>query len=123
MAYNPDVGHSSLHVEECDVPKYDKETEVLVKVEATAANRADLLQTHGKYPPPKGASEIVGLECVGYLVDSNTDEVTNQRVMCLLTGGGYAQYVRVHKDHCMQVPASMEFEAAAAIPEQWTTAF
>lgn len=73
MAYDPVVGHNSLHIEECDVPEYDRNNEVLVKVEATAVNRADLLQTHGKYPPPQGASDIVGLECVGYLVDPLTD--------------------------------------------------
>lgn len=123
MSYNPIEGHLSLKVSECDTPFYDKDYEVLIKVEATAVNRADLLQTQGKYPPPRGASKIVGLECVGYLVDPKTDEITDRKFMCLLPGGGYAQYAIVHKDHIMQVPDNMEFEEAAAIPEQWTTAY
>jgi NADPH:quinone reductase-like Zn-dependent oxidoreductase len=58
-----------MTIKECDVPQYDPETEVLVRVEATAANRADLLQSYGKYPPPPGVTEIIGLEAAGYLVD------------------------------------------------------
>jgi tumor protein p53-inducible protein 3 len=49
-------GYESLFPSECEVPKYDKNTEVLIKIEATAVNRADLMQCEGKYPPPKGAS-------------------------------------------------------------------
>lgn len=61
-----------MHVQECDVPQYNPESEVLIKIEATAVNRGDLLQSYGKYPPPKGITDIIGLECSGYLVDPKT---------------------------------------------------
>jgi tumor protein p53-inducible protein 3 len=112
-----------VKVNECDTPEYDSSTEVLIKVEATAVNRADLLQSNGKYPPPKGASEILGLECTGYLVDANTNTVTDRKVMALLSGGGWADFARVHKDHVMDIPKDMSFNDAAAIPEQWITAY
>ncbi len=68
-----------------------KPTEVLLKVEATAVNRADTLQRRGRYPPPKGASSIIGLEAVGHLVNPNTlEKIDENRYMALLPGGGYA---------------------------------
>ena len=91
MAHDPAVGPESLTVQTCSVPTYNPEKEALIKIEATAANRADLLQSQGKYPPPKGITDIIGLECAGYLVDPETNEITDRRVMALLSGGGYAQ--------------------------------
>lgn len=92
-------------------------------MEATAVNRADLLQSQGKYPPPRGVTNIIGLECAGYLVDPETNEVTDQKVMALLPGGGYAQFVKVNKHHLMNTPEGFSFEEAAAIPEAWVTAY
>ena len=97
-------------------------------MEATAVNRADTLQRKGQYPPPKGASEIIGLECSGYVLNSIEEFRTgaykrNKRVMALLAGGGYAEVVRVKKDLVMEIPGNMSFEEAAAIPEVWLTAF
>ncbi len=70
--------------------------EVLIKVLSTAVNRADLMQKKGLYPPPPGASEILGLECSG-IIEAIGDEVTSRKVgdeVCaLLAGGGYAEYV------------------------------
>jgi tumor protein p53-inducible protein 3 len=121
--YDSKIGHASLHVAECKTPDYNKETEVLIKMEATAINRADLLQTHGKYPPPKGASTIIGIEAVGYLVDPKTDVVTDVKVMCSVPGGGYAEYIRAHKDHIIKFPSGISINEAAAIPDQWIEAY
>jgi putative PIG3 family NAD(P)H quinone oxidoreductase len=94
-----------------------REGEVLVHVRATAVNRADLLQAAGKYPPPPGESEILGLEGSG-LVDG-----TGERVFFLLPGGGYAERVAVPRAMLMRIPAGLSFETAAAIPEAWLTAY
>ena len=110
MRHDPSIGPESLSVAVGDVPEYNREKEVLIKVEATAVNRADLLQSHGKYPPPKGVTDVIGLECAGYLVDPKTNEITDQAVMALLSGGGYADFVKVHKDHVMRVPDNISFE-------------
>jgi putative PIG3 family NAD(P)H quinone oxidoreductase len=91
--------------------------EVLVRVKATAVNRADLLQAAGKYPPPPGASEILGLEAAGEV------ERTGERVFFLLPGGGYAEKVAVPRGMLMPVPDGMDFVQAASIPEAWLTAW
>lgn len=68
-----------------------KPTEALLKIEATTVNRADTLQRQGKYPPPKGASSIIGLEAIGHLVDPVTlQKIDDNRYLALLPGGGYA---------------------------------
>jgi putative PIG3 family NAD(P)H quinone oxidoreductase len=94
-----------------------RDGEVLVRVRATAVNRADLLQAAGKYPPPPGESEILGLEASGLV------EGTDERVCFLLPGGGYAQRVAVPRGMLMPIPAGLSFEEAAAIPEAWFTAY
>lgn len=91
--------------------------EVMVRVRATAVNRADLLQAAGKYPPPPGESEILGLEAAGVAEDSG------ERVFFLLPGGGYAERVAVPRSHLMPVPANLSFAEAASIPEVWLTAY
>ena len=91
--------------------------EVVVRVRATAVNRADLLQAAGKYPPPPGASTILGLEAAGEV------EGSGERVFFLLPGGGYAERVAVPRGMLMPIPASMSFLDAAAIPEAWFTAY
>eukprot|EP00347_Sterkiella_histriomuscorum_P009914 403339393 len=100
------------------------QNEVLLKVEATAVNRADTLQRKGKYPPPKGVTDIIGLECVGFKTDPLTLQVDkSQQYMALLSGGSYALYAKVHKDHLIPVPKSLKLEQIAAIPEVWLTAY
>jgi len=94
-----------------------REGEVLVHVRATAVNRADLLQAAGKYPPPPGESEILGLEASGVVAE------TGERVFFLLPGGGYAEWVAVPRAMLMRIPAGLSFETAAAIPEAWFTAY
>ncbi|ETD34108.1 NAD(P)H quinone oxidoreductase [Williamsia sp. D3] len=94
--------------------------EVLVKVAAAGVNRADLLQRQGNYPPPPGASDIIGMEVSGTVAELGT-EVTGweigQQVCALIAGGGYAEYVAVAAEHLLPVPDSVDLIAAAALPE------
>jgi putative PIG3 family NAD(P)H quinone oxidoreductase len=94
--------------------------EVLLDVAATAVNRADLLQRQGHYPPPPGASDILGLECSG-TVASTGDGVegytVGDRVCALLSGGGYATRVAVPVGQLMPIPGGVDLETAAALPE------
>lgn len=102
------------------------ENELLVEIHATAVNRADLLQRRGLYPPPPGASEILGLECAGTVVQVGrevSNYSTGDRVMALLPGGGYAEMAAIHHGSVMPIPEGMSFAEAAAIPETYLTAF
>jgi putative PIG3 family NAD(P)H quinone oxidoreductase len=99
--------------------------QVMIDVHATALNRADLLQRRGKYPPPKGESHIIGLECSGVVAACGRDvdpSLVGNRVMALLAGGGYAERVVVDAQMLMPIPASLDFVQAAAIPEAFLTA-
>src|SRR5207249_1466402 len=93
---------------------------------ATALNRADLLQRRGLYPPPPGASSILGLEMAG-VVDQAGNGVTKwkpgDRVCTLLPGGGYAELVTIPSEMAMPIPDNLSFEEAAAIPEVFLTAY
>ena len=94
--------------------------EVLIEVCAAGVNRADLLQAAGKYPPPPGASDIIGLEVSGVIATlgaSVTGFTVGQHVCALLAGGGYAQYAAVPVAQVMPVPAGVPLEDAAALPE------
>jgi tumor protein p53-inducible protein 3 len=100
--------------------------QLLVKVAATALNRADTLQRAGKYPPPSGASPVLGLEIAGEVAETGTAVSkwkAGDRVFGLLPGGGYAQYAVIHEEMAMAVPEGMSMEEAAAIPEVFLTAF
>ena len=94
--------------------------EVLIKVAAAGVNRADLLQAAGKYPPPPGASAILGLEVSGMVAalgEGVTEWVVGQQVCALLAGGGYAQYVAVPAGQIMPIPAGVDLQDAAGLPE------
>jgi putative PIG3 family NAD(P)H quinone oxidoreductase len=94
--------------------------EVAITVAATAVNRADLLQRQGHYPPPPGASEIIGLECSGTVAalgEGVSDWAVGDEVCALLAGGGYAERVVVPAGQVMPVPAGIDLVSAAAIPE------
>lgn len=99
--------------------------ELRIRIVATALNRADCSQRRGHYPPPPGASEILGLECAGE-VDAVGEGVAGWRVgdraMALLAGGGYAAFAVVPAGHAMPIPDGLSFEEAAAIPEAFLTA-
>lgn len=100
--------------------------EIRIRVWATAVNRADLLQRAGLYPPPPGASDILGLECAG-VVDAVGENVQGWQpgaaVCALLAGGGYAEYVCVDARHVLPLPAGLTPNEAAAIPEAFATAW
>ncbi|MBN2365976.1 MAG: NAD(P)H-quinone oxidoreductase [Calditrichaeota bacterium] len=100
--------------------------ELLVKVKATALNRADILQREGKYPPPPGTSELLGLEMSGIIEETGQNckgWSTGQSVFGLLSGGGYAQYATIDYRMALPKPEILSHEEAAAIPESFLTAF
>jgi len=99
--------------------------EALIRVRGTSVNRADILQRRGLYPPPPGASDILGLEAVGEVVTSPPGAAIapGDRVMCLVSGGAYAELLAAPASNCIPIPAGMSFEEAAAIPEVFITAF
>jgi putative PIG3 family NAD(P)H quinone oxidoreductase len=100
--------------------------ELRLGVYATALNRADLLQRMGKYPPPPGASEILGLECAGEVIEIGAGVRgwrVGDRAMALLAGGGYAEEVVAPAGCVMPVPALLSYEEAAAFPEAFLTVF
>lgn len=118
-----------LQLQEVEDPQI-KDDEVLIKVEATALNRADTLQRKGSYPPPKGASPYPGLECSGTILSVGKNvsrwKVGNQ-VCALLGGGGYAEKVAVPAGQVLPVPSGVSLKDAAAFPEVactvWSTVF
>jgi putative PIG3 family NAD(P)H quinone oxidoreductase len=97
--------------------------ELLVHVRATAVNRAELLQRRGGYPPPAGASPILGLELAGEVVRAAGGWKAGDRVMAVVTGGGYAELAAVPAKVALPIPASLSFSEAAAIPEAFLTAY
>jgi putative PIG3 family NAD(P)H quinone oxidoreductase len=102
------------------------ENDIRIGVIAAGVNRADLLQRQGYYPPPPGASEILGLECAGVVTEVGKEVYGWQygdRAMALLAGGGYAEQVVVHAGTAMHVPDVLSDEEAAAIPETFLTSF
>ena len=106
-----------------------KSDEVLVKIEAAALNRADLMQREGNYPPPPGCPEWMGLEVAGEIVEigdeaaAASDWKLGDKVCALLGGGGYAEYVAVKYDMLMPIPKNCSMVEAAAIPEAFATAY
>ena len=116
---------NQLHLGEYETP-VPQAHELLVKVAATAVNRADILQREGKYPQPPGASPILGLEMSGEVVNIGpevTQHAVGDRVFGLLPGGGYAEYAVIHEQMAMSVPEALSLTEAAAIPEVFLTAY
>lgn len=96
------------------------EGEILVKVVAAGVNRADLLQAAGHYPPPRGTSELLGLEVSGYVAELGEGVVgwsIDDPCVCLLAGGGYAEYVVVPQGQCVPPPADVDLVSAAGLIE------
>jgi putative PIG3 family NAD(P)H quinone oxidoreductase len=94
--------------------------EVLIKVVAAGVNRADVLQAAGQYPPPPGASEIIGMEVAGVIAQAGsgvTGWSVGQQVCALLAGGGYAEHVAVPAGQVMPIPAGVDLVDAAGLPE------
>jgi putative PIG3 family NAD(P)H quinone oxidoreductase len=104
--------------------------EVLIKVAAAGINRPDIMQRQGTYPPPPEASPILGLEVAGQITALGKDAGAwkiGDNVCALTNGGGYAEYVAVPQGQCLPLPAGLDMEAAAALPETfftvWTNVF
>ncbi len=101
----------------------------LIKIEAVALNRADLMQREGDYPPPAGCPEWMGLEIAGTIIEiadgakEKSHWKIGDKVCALLGGGGYAQYANVKYDMLMPVPKNCSMIEAAAIPEAFATAY
>jgi len=117
---------SKMYIGETNVPK-PKDNEVLVKVHAFGINRADTMQRKGNYPPPQGVTDIMGLEASGEIVE--TGSLSKQRwkigdkVMVLVAGGGYSEYVAAHTGCVMLIPEGLSMIEAAGIPETFLTAY
>ena len=101
----------------CDVGQ------VRIRVAAAGLNRADLLQKAGLYPPPPGASQVLGLECSGVIseVGPGSSWQVGDRVCALLAGGGMAEEVVVDGRHVLPVPEGLSLAEAAALPEVYAT--
>ena len=105
------------------------EDDCLIKIEAAALNRADLMQREGDYPPPPGCPEWMGLEIAGTIVGmaegakKKSNYKIGDKVCALLGGGGYAEYANVKYDMLMSIPKNCTLVEAAAIPEAFATAY
>ncbi|GAB4296527.1 MAG: NAD(P)H-quinone oxidoreductase [Desulfuromonadia bacterium] len=118
-------GVDVLKVGEVERP-VPREGEVLVRVAATSINRPDLVQREGKYPPPPGDSEILGLEVSGVIEELGpgvTGWKKGDRVISLVGGGGYAEFATAYASHLIPLPDSLSFEEGACICESYITAF
>ncbi len=111
-------GPEALRLTERPVPR-PAASEVLIRVESAGVNRPDVLQRMGLYPPPPGATDILGLEVAGSVVAAGKDAepLIGQRVCALVAGGGYAEYCVAPAGTCLTVPAALSMTEAAAIPE------
>ena len=119
VAISEPGGPEVLKIESRDVP-VPGQGEVLVRVSHAGVNRPDCLQRAGAYPPPKGASELPGLEISGEVValgDGVDPAELGKKVCALVNGGGYAQYCIARPEHCLPVPPGLSMAEAAAIPE------
>jgi putative PIG3 family NAD(P)H quinone oxidoreductase len=99
--------------------------EVLVQAEACSVNRADLLQRRGLYPPPPGASEVMGLDFAGSVVETGSQTTRwhhGDRVFGIVAGGGYGRYVAVAETHLVAIPENLDFAQAAAAAEVFIAA-
>ena len=122
-------GPAVMAVKTGPVPDADA-GELLIRVRAAGVNRPDIFQRQGTYPPPPGASPILGLEVAGEVAQTGTG-VSGWRkgdpVCALTNGGGYAEYVSVPAGQCLPVPQGLTFEESAALPETfftvWTNVF
>ncbi len=98
--------------------------DVLVEIVTAGLNRADLVQRRGLYPPPPGASEIMGLECAGTIVATGSEVSgwsVGDRVCGLMAGGGYAEFAVVDQGSLFKIPDGMSFDEAGALPEVMMT--
>lgn len=129
VGFDAPGGPDVLSVIRAPIP-VPRDDEVLIRVHAAGVNRPDALQRAGKYPPPPGASALLGLEVSGEVVQMGAEaepSLMGQRVCALANGGGYAEYVAVPAGQCLPVPDGYDMTEAAALPETlftvWTNLF
>jgi putative PIG3 family NAD(P)H quinone oxidoreductase len=125
VIYEKPGDESVLKVGEVPDPKVGP-GQLLIRVKYAGVNRADLMQRQGFYPPPPGASEILGMECAGEVAAIGTGVSgwrVGERAMALLAGGGYAELAAVDSGSAMKIPVAMSDEEGAAFPEVFITAF
>lgn len=123
VGMNAPGGAEVLMLEQRAVPT-PNQNELLIKVATAGINRGDVVQRRGSYPPPPGASDILGLEVAGEVVATGkgaTRFKVGDKVMSLVTGGGYAQYCTAHETHTYPIPPGIDMVAAASIPETFMT--
>ena len=115
---------NDLSLEMVEIPALE-EGEALVQVEACSVNRADLLQRRGLYPPPPGASQVLGLDFAGFVVKRPPSSALKEsdRVFGIVAGGGYGRYVAVSANHLVPIPENLSFTEAAAAAEVFFTAY
>lgn len=119
----PDSSGNRLQLSESNHPA-PLANQVFIKVAAAGVNRPDLLQRQGIYPPPSGASLVLGLEVAGSIVEIGQDVKNYQvddQVCALVTGGGYAEYCLASAECCLPIPQGLSFIEAAALPETFFT--
>ncbi len=104
--------------------------QILIRISAAGVNRPDCLQRAGAYPPPKGATDLPGLEAAGEVVaaGAHVERWKLGDIVCaLLPGGGYAEYAVTHQDHALTLPKGLDLLEAAELPETfftvWTNVF
>ncbi|RUP48239.1 chaperonin 10-like protein [Jimgerdemannia flammicorona] len=110
---------SQLYIGETDKP-VPQDDQILVKVKYFCLNRMDISQRHGRYPPPPGASQILGVEVSGIVEEAGKnvkDFKVGDKVFGLMGGGGYASYAVINHYLAMHIPDTLTFQQAAAIPE------
>jgi NADPH2:quinone reductase len=123
IAHEPGGEPGVLRLEKTEIPQLGPR-DVLIGVKFAGVNAPDLLQRAGKYPPPPGASPILGLEVSGEIVGRGPavhEWNIGDLVCALVPGGGYAEYCRVDAGHCLPIPQGYHLAQAAALPENWFT--
>jgi putative PIG3 family NAD(P)H quinone oxidoreductase len=119
IGFDAPGGPEVLRLQTSPVPRL-RPDDVLIRVAYAGVNRPDCLQRAGAYPPPPGASPLLGLEVAGEVVAVGSEvprEMIGQYVAALTPGGGYAEYCAAHWQHCLPVPEGMMLSEAAALPE------
>lgn len=120
---NGDGGPEVLKIAEHTKPSPNAD-EVIIKIQYAGINRPDIVQRNGLYPPPQGASPILGLECSGEITEIGenvTQWKVGDKVCALLSGGGYAEYTVAHAGSCLPIPENLDMATAAALPETYFT--
>ena len=117
--------NEKLFLDECEIES-PKENQIQIEVHSIGVNRADILQKKGHYPPPKGESEIIGLECAGIvcMIGPNSSKFkVGDKVCAILGGGGYAEFVNVDERQVMPIPSNVSLLEAGALPETILTVY